>query len=48
MVIWCQGGPSMIRAVSYPPPLEIEIDDGTYVLIDDGTVDTWRYEFVVA
>jgi len=46
MLIWCDGGPSMCRAVVYPPPLEIDIDDGMYVLVDDGDKDRWRYKFV--
>jgi len=46
MLIWCDGGPSMCRAVVYPPPTEIDIDDGLYVLVDDGAIDGWCYEFV--
>lgn len=46
MLIWCDEGPSMCRAVLYPPPLEIDIDEGLYVLVDDGATDRWRYEFV--
>jgi len=30
----------------YPPPTEIDIDDGLYVLVDDGAIDGWCYEFV--
>lgn len=46
MLIWCEGGPAMCRAVSYPPPLEVEVGDGIYVLVDEGAVDQWHYEFV--
>jgi hypothetical protein len=34
--LWCDGGPSIGRAVTYPPPLEIPAAGGTYVLVDDG------------
>jgi hypothetical protein len=37
----------MVRAVVYPPPLEIETEHGVYVLLDGGAIDEWRYEFVV-
>lgn len=46
MLVWCDGGPAIGRAVSFPPPLELEADGGIYVLIDDGPIETWRYEFV--
>ena len=36
MLIWCVGGPAPGRAVTFPPPPEIELDDGMYVLVDDG------------
>ena len=48
MLIWCNGGPSMGRAVTYPPPLEIPVADGIYVLVDDGEPETWFYDFVSA
>ncbi len=47
MLIWCDGGPSMCRAVVYPPPPEIDTDEGLYVLVDNGATDRWRYEFIV-
>ena len=40
------GGPSISRLVHYPPPLEIEEREGTYVLVDDGPPETWRYDFI--
>ena len=46
MLLWCEGGPSLGRAVAYPPPLEIEVDDGIYVLVDDGPLHEWHYVFV--
>lgn len=46
MLIPCDGGPSISRLVRYPPPLEIEADGGTYVLVDDGPSERWRYDFV--
>lgn len=46
MLILCTGDPAMARAAQYPPPLEIEERDGTYVLVDDGPPETWRYDWV--
>jgi hypothetical protein len=46
MLLWCDGGPSIGRAVAYPPPLEIEVDGGTYVLVDAGAIEHWHYAFV--
>jgi hypothetical protein len=46
MLIPCRGGPSTSRLAFFPPPLEVEERDGTYVLVDDGPPETWRYEFV--
>lgn len=45
MLVWCEGGPALARAVVYPPPHEIEIPEGLYVLIDDGPPESWYYEF---
>ena len=45
MLIWCNGVPSVGRAV-YPPPLEVEVAGGIYVLVDDGSEEQWHYEFV--
>lgn len=47
MLIPCEGGRSISRLVRYPPPLEIEEHGGTYVLVDDGPPELWRYDFVV-
>lgn len=48
MLIACAGGPSISRLVQYPPPLEIDLVDGVYVLVDDGEPAAWRYEFIAA
>lgn len=45
-MIRCEGGPTTWRAATYPPPGEFVVDDGVYVLIDDGSPDQWAYEFV--
>ena len=46
MLLWCEGGPSIGRATAYPPPLEISVDGGMYVLVDDGAPEAWHYLFV--
>jgi hypothetical protein len=46
MLIPCEGGPSRSRLERYPPPLEVEEDEGVYVLVDDGPPHAWRYQFV--
>jgi hypothetical protein len=44
--IRCDGGPSVSRLATYPPPLEVQEADGMYVLIDDGPVEEWSYTFI--
>ncbi len=46
LLLMCNGGPAMCRLVEFPPPLEIREQDGAYVLVDDGPVTEWRYDFV--
>lgn len=46
MLIRCVGGPSVSRLATFPPPLEVHESDGVYVLVDDGLVEEWRYDFV--
>ena len=46
MLIPCDGGPGIARAVRFPPPLELDVDGGLYVLIDDGPPERWTYRFV--
>ena len=46
MLLWCDGGPAVGRAEHYPPPLEVVVDGGVYVLVDDGPPEHWHYVFV--
>lgn len=46
MLVECEGGPSFTRLEVFPPRLEIEERDGTYVLQDSGPRHEWRYVFV--
>lgn len=46
MLVWCAGGPAIGRAVRFPPPPELDVDGGTYVLVDDGPPEGWRYDFI--
>ena len=46
LMIWCRGGRSSLKRVADPPPVEIEEDGGVYVLVDDGPMSDWFYEFV--
>jgi hypothetical protein len=46
MLLWCDGGPSISRLERFPPPLEVAVDGGVYVLVDDGPEAQWHYEFV--
>jgi hypothetical protein len=46
MLLWCDGGSAMARAATFPPPLEVEVRGGVYVLVDDGPVESWHYQFV--
>jgi len=48
MFVWCEGGPSMARATAYPPPYEIVVDGGMYVLVDDGAIEGYHYEFIAS
>jgi len=45
LFISCEGGPCASRLETFPPRLEIKERGGTYVLVDDGRVDQWRYVF---
>lgn len=42
----CDGGPSISRLETFPPPLEVGERSGLYVLEDDGPPEQWRYLFV--
>ena len=46
MMIRCEGGPSISRLETFPPPLEVGERGGIYVLVDDGPITAWRYLFV--
>ena len=46
MLIACGGGPSQSRLESFPPRLEVEEQEGVYVLEDNGPRARWRYVFV--
>lgn len=46
MLLRCEGGPSVSRLVTFPPPLEIEEETGLYVLQDEGPAEEWSYLFV--
>jgi hypothetical protein len=46
LFVRCDGGPSQNRLERFPPPLEVEEHDGTYVLVDDGEPSEWFYQFV--
>ena len=49
MMLWCRGGRSTIRRVTYPPPAEIEHEHGWYVLVDDDPEPSnWFYDFVTS
>ncbi|MCU1368245.1 MAG: hypothetical protein JWL72_250 [Ilumatobacteraceae bacterium] len=48
MLLWCEGGPSIGRAATYPPPFEIDVEGGSYVLVDDGPVEQWHYQFIAS
>ena len=48
MLLWCEGGPSTGRAIVFPAPLEIAVEDRTYVLVDDGPVEQWHDEFIAS
>jgi len=46
LLLRCEGGPSISRLETFPPPLEVDERGGVYVLDDDGPVYAWRYVFV--
>jgi hypothetical protein len=46
LFIRCRGGPCRSRLETFPPRLEIPERGGVYVLVDDGPVESWAYEFV--
>ncbi len=46
MLIPCEGGPAIARVVRYPPPVELMVEGGVYVLVDAGSPEHWSYEFI--
>ncbi len=46
MLLWCEGGPSQGRATTFPPPVEVDVAGGVYVLVDDGPIEQWHYTFI--
>jgi hypothetical protein len=44
MLIRCDGGPAIARAVWFPPPLEISVAANVYVLVDDGPPEHRTYD----
>jgi len=42
----CKGGRSSSRLETFPPRLEIPERGGIYVLVDDGPVESWYYQYV--
>jgi len=46
LLVPCEGGPCISRLETYPPRLEITERGGTYVLVDGGAREAWRYLFV--
>ena len=46
LFVTCEGGPSASRLEYFPPRLEVPESGGTYVLVDEGPRDSWRYVFV--
>jgi hypothetical protein len=48
MLIRCDGGPAIGRAVLFPPPAEIDVEGGVYVLVDEGPPEHWYYAFVAS
>ena len=44
MLIRCEGGPAISRLVTFPPPLEVSVTGGLYVLVDeDERPEDWFY-----
>ena len=48
LLIQCDGGPCISRLEVFPPRFEIEERGGLYVLLDDGPLDEWLYQFLAS
>ena len=46
LMLRCDGGPLVSRLETFPPPIEVAVPGGVYVLVDDGPVHRWHYQFV--
>jgi hypothetical protein len=46
MLIPCEGGLTAWRTGTFPPAVEFDVDDGVYVLVDDGSPELWWYQFI--
>ena len=46
MFIRCEGGPCISRLETFPPRIEVPENNGIYVLVDDGPLEAWMYQFV--
>ncbi len=46
MFVRCEGGPCLSRLEVFPPRIEIPEEGGLYVLVDDGPLEAWMYQFV--
>ena len=46
--VQCDGGPCTSRLETFPPRLEIVETGGLYVLIDEGPIDDWKYQFLTS
>ena len=46
MFIRCDGGPCVSRLEVFLPRIEITEESGIYVLVDDGPLEAWAYQFV--
>lgn len=46
IVIRCDGGPRTSRAETFPPRFEVAEKGGLYVLLDEGPIADWKYQFV--
>ena len=44
--VQCDGGHCTSRLETFPPRLEIEEKGGLYVLLDEGPIVNWKYQFL--
>lgn len=46
MFIRCERGPCISRLETFPPRIEIRERSGLYILVDNGPLESWMYQFV--